>query len=227
MAETSDEATGDDVAPVLLATPPRDTGGPRRSDELDLPRTMGASDSPSAHMSCLLGDFSTFFKETYPALLEIMRRRTPDDNLAADISQEAMVLALRHWQKVCAADQPTAYVIDIAANLLRRLQSRKLGKEQVTDLTREDEPPGARLAHEFPDEQVIDATLVRRALDRLPPRQAEVVIRHYILDHDVKSIAAALRISQSTVRSHLQKARASLREPLRPLRPTGGGRHRA
>ncbi|MEU8400973.1 sigma-70 family RNA polymerase sigma factor [Nonomuraea sp. NPDC048892] len=227
MAETSDDATSDDVAPVLLATPPRNTGGPRRSDELDLPQTWGASDSPGAHMSCLLDDFSEFFKETYPALLAIMRLRTQDDNLAADISQETMVLALRHWQKVCGAEQPTAYVIRIAINVWRRLQTSKLTRERATDLTREDEAPGAQLAQEPPDEQVIGAAMVRWALDRLPPRQAEVAIRHYILDHDVKSIATELRISPSTVRSHLQKARGSLRELLQPLRPAGGGKHRA
>ncbi|HET9729971.1 MAG TPA: sigma-70 family RNA polymerase sigma factor, partial [Acidimicrobiia bacterium] len=51
---------------------------------------------------------------------------------------------------------------------------------------------------------------VREALEALPRRQREVAVLHYLYDLPVASIASELGISEGTVKTCLQRARAAL-----------------
>jgi RNA polymerase sigma factor (sigma-70 family) len=51
---------------------------------------------------------------------------------------------------------------------------------------------------------------VHAAVRRLPARQQEAVVLHYLLDLSVADTAAAMGCDQGTVKTHLSRARAAL-----------------
>ena len=62
-----------------------------------------------------------------------------------------------------------------------------------------------------PTEEHMD---VARALEGLPRRQREVAVLRYLLEMSTAEVAAALRITEGTVKSSLARARAHLVEAL-------------
>jgi RNA polymerase sigma-70 factor (ECF subfamily) len=56
--------------------------------------------------------------------------------------------------------------------------------------------------------------MVRTALKRLPPRDAEILLLKYVEDWNYRQIAQRLDISHSAVETRLHRARARLREAL-------------
>jgi RNA polymerase sigma factor (sigma-70 family) len=60
-------------------------------------------------------------------------------------------------------------------------------------------------------------SLVRRALERLAPREAEILFLKYTEDWNYHQIAAHLGISHSAVEARLHRARARLRQELAAL----------
>ena len=56
----------------------------------------------------------------------------------------------------------------------------------------------------------VDAEIVRRAIEKLPPKMREVLILHYFMDMPVKQIARTLRLAHGTVLSRLHHARRVL-----------------
>ena len=62
-----------------------------------------------------------------------------------------------------------------------------------------------------PDQQ-LDA--LRQAIARLPAKQREVVLMHYLEETHVKEVAALLSVSAKTVEGRLYQARRNLRRLL-------------
>jgi RNA polymerase sigma-70 factor (ECF subfamily) len=56
--------------------------------------------------------------------------------------------------------------------------------------------------------------MVAEALEDLPPRQRAVLVLRYFEDYDSKQIGRILQMPDSTVRSHLRKARKALADKL-------------
>jgi RNA polymerase sigma-70 factor (ECF subfamily) len=56
--------------------------------------------------------------------------------------------------------------------------------------------------------------LLAEELHRLPPRQREIVVLHYLLDMSVADISDTLGITDGTVKTQLHRARSSLRARL-------------
>ncbi len=180
-------------------------------DTDDLLTHRGRCDVASVHVSCLLGEFPNFFVETYPRLVLVLRRKVQDHKLAEDIAQETMLIAFRQWQRVCAADKPSAYVTAIAFNLASRLHIPEQPAEISELIGEPDKGPAI-------EDRAVTRMMLSWALDQLPQAQFDVVVRYYLLDQDTKSIADDLQIARGTVCAHLYKARTKLRKLLRPLR---------
>ena len=62
--------------------------------------------------------------------------------------------------------------------------------------------------------EAVDADIVRRALEMIPPQMREVLILHYFMDMSVKQIARTLMVAPGTVMSRLHYARHTLAERL-------------
>lgn len=155
---------------------------------------------PSANTDNIAA-FSEFYREFVPTLVAFLvwqGARLPD---AAEIVQETMIKAYQCWSEI---RQPQAWARTVAYRaLIRRTTSIK---ENPVEHVPEPSPllPSSTDVETW--EQRHD---VLQALDRLPPRQREVMA--WTLDgYTPSEIATELEITAETVRANLMKARRAL-----------------
>jgi RNA polymerase sigma factor (sigma-70 family) len=168
-------------------------------DDLDSLAQPSAS-QPSASTDEIAA-FSEFYRKFVPTLVAFLvwqGARLPD---ATDIAQDTMIKAYQRWSEI---RQPQAWARTVAS---RALASRMASsKEDPVDHLPES---STLLATSFDVEAWERRHEVLRALDRLPPRQRQVMA--WTLDgYTPGEIAEELRISPEAVRANLMKARRSL-----------------
>ncbi|WP_202879205.1 sigma factor-like helix-turn-helix DNA-binding protein [Nocardioides cynanchi] len=107
-----------------------------------------------------------------------------------------------------AAGNPVAYVRTIQTRLfldgVRRRSSREVPVGQVP------ERPAART----PEDDVVLRQALLTALRELEPLDRAVVVHRYLLDSDVATVAAELRLTPQAVRSRAPRALARVRVAL-------------
>lgn len=143
-------------------------------------------------------EFEPFYEKevgrVFSAVFLLCRNRA----VAEDVTQEAFARALERWDRLSGAPWAGGWVTTTALNLARRGLRRRLVGMIVSD------PPPA-------DETVA----LWGAVARLPRRQQEAVILHYRIGLPAQEIAQAMGCQPGTVRMHLARARAALREALK------------
>ncbi len=150
-------------------------------------------------------------RRVYGVALRIVRRH----DVADDVAQEAFVRAHRNLVSFDTARPFGPWIARIAANLALNHLRSPVAREQEL-------PEGhAERASERPDplREVLDdeaRRVLERALEDLPAEQRAVFVLRVMEDLSYREIADALGIAQGTVMSRLFRARARLREVLRP-----------
>lgn len=139
-----------------------------------------------------------FVREEYARVVKAVAFVTGDLSGAEDAVQEAVARAWLYRQPI---DALPAWVVSVALNVSRS-GWRRVGAERRA-IERLQAPSSAN--EPGPDE--VD---LRRALATLPRRQREVAVLRYLLQLDTKEAAAALRVSEGTVKNSLSKARDAL-----------------
>ena len=150
-------------------------------------------------------DFDSVFAAEYPSVLRTVFLICHDSQQAQDITQEAFVELLRHWDKVSRYERPGAWV--------RRVAIRRLVKVMRRDVRRREAE--AEVAFEPPATLAPGDVDVLRAVRALPVRQRTAVVLHYFEDLSVHDVAELLECSPSTAGVHLHRARARLGTILR------------
>ena len=148
--------------------------------------------------------FATFFEESWEPCLRAVAASTGDMLRAEDQVAEAFARAWVSWRKVSRHPAPRAWVVRTALNAgatwwRRRARELPLAGHDVASL----EKRGTGLD-----------TVVLNALRRLPDRQREVIVLRVFLDLDIETTARQLAIAPGTVRAHLSRAVAALRNEL-------------
>ena len=134
-----------------------------------------------------------------------------DVDVAADAVDEALARAWNRVRKGHDIDSLGAWIRVVAMNVAydyhrkRALEARNL--HRVADIKPAVHPQDDDLS---PD--------VTHALRDLPRRQREIAVLHFLYDLSVKDIAYELHLAESTVKSHLQRARNALYSALEPRR---------
>jgi RNA polymerase sigma-70 factor, ECF subfamily len=152
-----------------------------------------------------------------PRVFAVVRRIAGDDALAEDWAQEAWVRALRALPSFRGDARFSTWLHRIAVNSAlhgRRGHERKAGREV--------ELPGILpLAVRQPRTELrLD---LQRALDRLPAGMRQVLVLHDVEGYTHEDIGELLGVTPGTSKSQLFKARARMRELLRPSRrPVNG-----
>ncbi len=145
-----------------------------------------------------------------PRVYAVVRRIAGDEDLAHDCAQEAWVRAIRALPTFRGEARFSTWLHRIAVNaalqVLRRAESRS-GRE--TPL-----PEG--LPGSEPSGDVLLARRLEAALDRLPPGMREVLVLHDVEGYTHEEIGEMLGVSSGTSKSQLFKARAKMRDLLRP-----------
>ncbi len=149
-----------------------------------------------------------FLHSAYPRLVAAIALASESRPAAEDAVQEALLRAWERSEKGEEIESLNAWVTTVALNLsrsaLRRLRSERRAKARMRGSAWSEDPAtGAGRSVDL-----------ERALASLPRRQREAVVLRYYLQLDTREVAAALKVSEGTVKSTLFRARAALADAL-------------
>lgn len=172
-----------------------------RSDEVE---TL----SPSVERTD--GDFEEWFRSTRPRARAIAVRLAPSTSDPDDITSEAYARALARWSSVGPLPHRDAWLLRVVSNLsIDAVRSSvRRGRIDALQPPPQHQPSG--------DDDATDRLLVAVALGQLSRRQREVVTLRYLVGLPEAEVAAVLGLSANTVKTHLTRALAALRERLGP-----------
>jgi RNA polymerase sigma-70 factor (ECF subfamily) len=126
---------------------------------------------------------------------------------ASDAVQDAFVQLHRHWRRVSAYEEPVAWLQRVATN---RVANQRRGSHRQANLVE-------KLAGSIDAADEVDRAAkldLLAAIAALPERQRLVVGLHHLTGMKVAEVAAALDVSEGTVKSQLHDARTNLRTAL-------------
>jgi RNA polymerase sigma-70 factor (sigma-E family) len=156
-------------------------------------------------------DFTQFYQRSRDECLRAVLVSVGDQDMAQDLVDEAFARAWASWRTVSRHPAPAAWVVRTAlnANISRWRRHRREvpvpDSASIADLSAVPGAPGSS----------VDPSIMA-ALMRLPARQRQVVALRLFLDLDTRRTAQVLGIAPGTVKEHLGRALASLRDDLIP-----------
>ena len=174
-------------------------------DEKDLLRRAGQGDQEAFRQ----------LVETYqaPVYRLALRMCGGDAALAEDAAQEAFLAAWRGLPRFRGDSRFSTWLYRLTTNAaidcLRR-EKRYRSTDDVTELELPDDAPSPQEQAEQSETQ----SAVRRALSRLSEEHRQVLLLRYMQELDYSEIAAALAVSEGTVKSRISRAKTRLKEIL-------------
>ncbi|MBV8847519.1 MAG: sigma-70 family RNA polymerase sigma factor [Bryobacterales bacterium] len=151
-----------------------------------------------------------------PLYAYVSRRVGRDQSLAEDLVQEAWMRALDDWSAKGLPEEPLAWLLRVAHNILmshfRRIRLQQLDPA-VIDLAAEDPALGPTNAEA--------AAAIGWGMAQLRRADADVLEAFYFDGRSVREIAAEHSISERAVEGRLRRAREKLKKKLKKkLGPT-------
>ncbi len=140
----------------------------------------------------------------FDSLAKALAVMTLDREQAADAAQEAFLQLHLHWHDVDKLEDPVAWVYRVGMN--RCLDYRR----HVIRATRLFERLSAAGAKETDEQWLPDVEFVA-VLKGLSKRQRVAAVLFYQADFSIAEIARVMQISEGAVKSHLHRARETLR----------------
>jgi RNA polymerase sigma-70 factor (ECF subfamily) len=141
----------------------------------------------------------------------VVRRLAGDDDLAADLSQDAWVRAFERLHLYRGEAAFGTWMHRLATNVaLNRLRRRT----QRPDV--EASAVGMRTHVKPSDEAVMSRRVLSDALDKLPDGYRRVLVMHDVEGWTHDEIGKSLGIASGTSKSQLHKARARMRQLIAP-----------
>lgn len=190
------------------------TGTPDTSDAAGTPGTPGTPDTVATAGT---SGFDAFYRGHYRQVVLSLRLATGSVEEAEDLAQEAFARTLVHWDRVRHGSSPLGYVYRAAFRLQQRSRFRRRRQHaaagEVARLRSAAPGPGS-------GDLWSEGAPVRDALARLPMACRRAAVLCFCAEMTAPEAAAVLGISASTVRTHLQHARAALTSALAAPQPT-------
>lgn len=150
-------------------------------------------------------------EEYVPRVYRFALRLTQNLQDAEDLTQETCLRAWRHRGRLRDLAAVRVWLFTIAANLWRdRLRRRKREPRVLDALGDDPQAPAAPPDREAMAREEHDRVV--EAMDRLPPRQREVLFLHALEQLPLGEIAQVLGISVDAVKASLSLARRRMRE---------------
>ncbi len=147
----------------------------------------------------------------------VVRRLAGEDALAEDWAQEAWVRVFRALPSFRGESRFTTWLHRIAVN--SALHGRRWRERRA----RNEAPLSPTLPISAPSEQAVLRLRLERALEKLPDRMRQVIVLHDVEGYTHEEIGEALGVTAGTSKSQLFKARARMRDLLRPKRAALNG----
>lgn len=143
-------------------------------------------------------DFTAFIEEAGPRLRAALLARYGPER-GADVTAEALGYAWEHWDRLRDMENPAGYLYRVAQSQARRGIFRPRPRLPIP-----------RYAYQAP---MVEPGL-KPAMDRLSPRQREVVVLVHGFGWTVTEVSDLLGIGFSTTKKHLERAMTRLRTDL-------------
>ena len=143
-------------------------------------------------------DFEQFVLARRNALLRTAYLLTGNHHDAEDLVQTALIKVVPKWARI--SDRPEPYVRQVLARESVNRRRGRRWREVTTDVV-----------PETTQHDSTDRIALLEDLRRLSPRQRAVLVLRYFDDLTEADTAAALGISEGTVKSHARDALARLR----------------
>jgi len=175
------------------------------ADSLAAERGVAGDVAPSVGA---LERFDRFYTREFPLMVNIAYAMSGSRMAAEDLAQDAMIAAFRRWEEVGRLDRPGAWVRRVVLNRAASAYHRRMAEARA--LLRL-----APLRGEPPAGLSVESDEFWEAVRRLPRRQAQAVVLHYLEESPLADIADAMGCSVNTVKVHLFRGRRSLAESLR------------
>ncbi len=148
------------------------------------------------------------YQEHARSLVGLARLFVDHRDAAEDVVQEAFIRLSRALGRIDDPTKATAYLRSIVLNLARDHNRRGL-------LSIKHAAPAMDLDPGSVDETITDREDHQRvitALRALPRRQRDCLALHYLLEMTVADIADTLGVSANSVKTHLKRGLATLRQ---------------
>jgi RNA polymerase sigma-70 factor (ECF subfamily) len=165
------------------------------------------------------GEFARVAQEYRPRILRFLLASTRDADLAETLTQECLLKAYRNWAGFRGESSELTWLMRIAINLLkdhwrnRRMHFWRTVNNNAVDMDEASEwlPSGERSA-----EQRILARerlgQVWKAVDGLSERQRSIFVLRYVNEMELSEIAQTVGLNEGTIKAHLSRALAKVRE---------------
>jgi len=144
-------------------------------------------------------EFEWVYRSAYSSVLRTVFVVLHDQGRAEEVTQDAFLRLYERWRGVEGIDYPEAWVRKVAVRLAIKQAKRNRGLPVVDETEAADRLPDVDLA---------------RAVASLPARQRAAVALFYLEDRPVEEVAHLLKVSSSTAKQHLHRARTRLAELL-------------
>lgn len=146
------------------------------------------------------------------SLVRLARLFVDDRDAAEDLVQEAFLRLARHAGRIDTVDRAPAYLRSIVLNLARDHNRRGLVSLRHHATARREVDVGEDVADVVA--RTDDQRAVLAAVRRLPARQRDCITLRYFEDLSTEAIAATLRLSPNSVKTHLRRAMERLGDEL-------------
>jgi RNA polymerase sigma-70 factor (sigma-E family) len=146
-------------------------------------------------------DFAAFVDRDAGRLLRVARVLSGNEHDAWDLTQDCLVLVHRHWKRIDLERGAYPYARKVLVNLnvsRARRRRREVLMEAVPDVVGDTGDRGLE-------------PWMEAAVQELPAMQRAAVTLFYLEDLPVEETAAVLGCSKSSVKTHLRRARETLR----------------
>lgn len=166
-------------------------------------------------------DFDQVAREYRPQIFRFLLSSTRDAELAETLTQDCLMKAYRNWNSFRGDSRVLTWLLRIAINLQkdqwrnRRLQFWRQTTTNAVDVSE----AGNWLPSEAstPEQQVAarqQVKLVWQAVEKLSGRQRSIFLLRHVEEMEIAEIAAAMGLSEGTVKAHLSRATGRVREEL-------------
>lgn len=156
-------------------------------------------------------EFEKFFRENFPAVQAFMRRYTGDDELAADLAQEAFMRVFERREEIISVEYGKAFLYTVARHLYwNHCKHQRAAAHYFAQLD-EDDADDYNFLEEATRQETI--RILYAAIEQLPPRTREI-IRLNLEGMNNTEVAEELQISVNTVKDLKKSAYVVLRNLL-------------
>lgn len=166
-------------------------------------------------------EFSQVVANHRQQIFRFLLASTRDVDLAETLTQDCFLKAHRNWANFRGDSTALTWLMRIAINVQkdhwrsRRLQFWRQTRTNAVDLDEASEwlPSG----DSSPEQQLLAREQVKsvwRVVDKLSGRQKTVFLLRYVEELEIAEIARVTELSEGTVKAHLSRAGAKVRQQL-------------